>query len=119
MREQICNKKDLKNMLWQEIVCLVESHEDLQTDEVPDNKSRGTAEESEDNDKWILDETDKIIKREWPHLDDADRFAHKFVDEELVPKFAVELWNEKVCKFPSTETKDAEDLLCSIIFVSL
>ena len=119
LREQVCNKKDLKNTLWQEIVGLVKRREDLQTDEVPDNKSSGTAGNSEDNDKWVLDETDRVIKRELPHLDDAERFAHKFVDEYLVPRFATKLWKENVCNLPSTEPSDAEGCLSSVVFVSL
>ena len=111
MREQVCNKKDLKNTLWQEIVGLVKRRDDLQTDEVPDNKSSGTARNSEDNDKWVLDETDRIIKRELPHLDDAERFAHKIVCRR---GFGAEICHEviegKCVQFAKCRTKRREGL---------
>ena len=119
LREHHCNKKDLKNLLWQEIEDLIRSNVELQTNEIPASTKTKSGGSSKGETKWKKDEVDEMIQSEFPEIDDKTVFAHRFVDETLVPRFLAGLFDTAVAMDAETYPADARDLVSSVVLMFL
>ena len=86
LRQNVVSKKELKNVLWEEVVTLVKDSPELQTKEIPRTAAAGQKKQSAEP-EWEVDDVDKAIKRANPTLDMVGVAVEKFVDVTLRPMF--------------------------------
>ena len=121
MRENAAKKSELKAIVWKELEQLIKENVELQTKEIPTTSTPGSVSSSKADERWGKDDVDKkIVETMNMNMPDELIWAHRFVDEQLVPRFAAGFYDQGVAidkEAYHKDTKDCDYSICLHAFV--